>query len=53
MIQITFDHSSSVVNITVVFTCMILGDDNCCISVLRQIWHNVLICTLTCAEIVV
>ena len=53
MIQIKVDHSSSVMNITVVFTCIIVGEDNCCISILRQIWHNVLVCNLTCVEIVV
>ena len=53
MIQITFDHTTSVVSIAVVFTRMIVGKDNCCVNVLRLIVHNILVDTLTYVDLVV
>ena len=43
MIQIKFDHSTSVAVITVIFTRLIVGDDAHVIKVLKSIQHNQLV----------
>ena len=53
MIQITFDRTTSIASIAVVFTCMIVGNDNCCVNVLRLIGHSVLLETLNSVDLVV
>ena len=53
LIQISFDHTTSVAAIAVVFTRMIVGEDNCCVNVLRPIGHNVLVDNLTSVDLVV
>ena len=53
LIQISFDQTTSVAAIAVVFTRMIVGEDNCCVNVLREIGHNALVENLTSINIVV
>jgi len=53
LIQISFDHTTLVAAIAVVFTRMIVGEDNCCVNVLRSIGHNVLVDNLTSVDLVV
>lgn len=46
LIQIVFDQTTLFAPIVVVVTCMIVGDDSCCVNVLsdvlRDIGHNAL-----------
>ena len=53
LIQISFDHTTSVAAIAVVFTRMIVGEDNCCVNILRSIGHNVLVENLASVDLVV
>jgi len=40
MIQMKFDHATSIVAVTVVFTQLIVGEDNLVIEILKPIGHN-------------
>jgi len=53
LIQISFDQTTSVAAIAVVFTCMIVGEENCCVNVLSDIAHNILVDNLTSVDLVV
>ena len=43
MIQMKFDHATSIVAVTVVFTRLIVGEDNLVIEILKSIGHNQLV----------
>ena len=53
IIQINFDHITSVASIAVMFTRMVGGEGNCCINVMRLIGHNMLAETLISVDLVV
>lgn len=42
-----------VTSIAVVFICMIVGEDNCCVNVLRSIGRNILVENLTFVDLAV
>jgi len=43
MIQVSFDHATSTVAVTVIFTRLIVGEDNLVIDILKSIGHNQLV----------
>jgi len=43
MTQMKFDHATSIVVVTVVFTRVIVGEDNLVIEILKYIGHNQLV----------
>jgi len=43
MIQMKFDHATLIVAVTVVFTRLIVGEDNLVIEILKSIGHNQLV----------
>ena len=53
LFQISFDHTTSLASISVVFTRMIVGEDECSVGVLRDIGHNALVQNLTAINLVV
>jgi len=53
LIQISFDQTTSVAAIVVIFTRMIVGEDECSVKVLRDIGHNALVTNLTAIHLVV
>jgi len=52
-IQISYDQTTLVAAIAVVFTRMIVGEDECSVQVLRDIGHNALVTNLTAIHLVV
>ena len=53
LIQISFDQTTLVAAIAVIFTRMIVGEDECSVKVLRDIGHNALVTNLTAIHLVV
>jgi len=51
MIQMKFDHATSIVAVTVVFTQLIVGEDTQVIEILKSIGHNQLVESLAVVEL--
>ena len=51
MIQIKFDHATSIVAVTVVFTRLIVGEDDLVLEILKSIGHNQLVESLVAVEV--
>ena len=51
MFSIQFDHSTSVAAITVIFTRLIVGEDEHVVNVLKSIGHNQLVEKLNSVEL--